>query len=382
MNEKETALKAFLGRPEKQVGPLFSGQRFPNVVVCSDGTVVATWGSQSCLVRRSEDGGETWGPLIEVATPGFHGGGTVAAETEPNLIIFNDVSHPPRTPQPEAGPLEVYQSRDHGKNWARIAVTIHPDRHGNVPSRHMAEHGVCLRYGPRPGRLLRTARVYNPPGARPPRYTLAIYSDDGGFTWHSSAPFPETGTGESALVELADGRVFFTARKSCFDTDPDRFHARRHVALSRDAGETWTGLRTLEALPDGPRYRGGERRGSNYNGHFGMLAGLARLPLADRDILLYSNADTPDHRRIRGTVWASFDGGDSWPVKRLVHEGPFAYSSLAAGRPGTPSEGWLYLQFEGGKENCNEAGYLARFNLAWLLAGETTGDGLVPGWLA
>jgi hypothetical protein len=56
---------------------------------------------------------------------------------------------------------------------------------------------------------------------------------------------------------------------------------------------------------------------------------------------------------------------------------PSAYSSLAAGRPGTPSEGWIYLQFEHGEGKQQYAGcQIARFNLAWLLAGEATGDGL------
>ena len=30
------------------------------------------------------------------------------------------------------------------------------------------------------------------------------------------------------------------------------------------------------------------------------------------------------------------DGGETWPLKRLIEPGPFAYSSLSAGRPGTP----------------------------------------------
>ena len=39
------------------------------------------------------------------------------------------------------------------------------------------------------------------------------------------------------------------------------------------------------------------------------------------------------------TVWASFDGGRTWPVKRLVYDGPSAYSNLGVGRNGTPSQG-------------------------------------------
>ena len=75
-------------------------------------------------------------------------------------------------------------------------------------------------------------------------------------------------------------------------------------------------------------------RGANYNGHFGMAAGLARLPVAGCDILLYSNADHDGHERVRLTVWGSLDGGATWPLTRLVDGGPSAYSSRAAGRPG------------------------------------------------
>lgn len=78
------------------------------------------------------------------------------------------------------------------------------------------------------------------------------------------------------------------------------------------------------------------------------------------------------------TVWASLDGTKTWPVKRLVYDGPSAYSSLAAGRPGTPSEGLIYLLYEGGPDGMYSAIHLARFNLAWLLEGEPTGDGELP----
>ena len=94
-----------------------------------------------------------------------------------------------------------------------------------------------------------------------------------------------------------------------------------------------------------------------------------------RDILIYSNCDSPSGRD-HGTVWASFDGGKTWPVKRLIDEGAFGYSSLDAGRPGTQSAGWIYCQFESGGAK------VARFNLSWLLAGELTGDGAIPKGIA
>ncbi len=36
------------------------GERFPNVVITTKGTVLATWGSKRLRARRSEDGGKTW----------------------------------------------------------------------------------------------------------------------------------------------------------------------------------------------------------------------------------------------------------------------------------------------------------------------------------
>ena len=105
------------------------------------------------------------------------------------------------------------------------------------------------------------------------------------------------------------------------------------------------------------------------------MGGLVRLPIAGDDILIFSNLDTAKPKRERMTVWASFDGGRTWPLKRLVFEGPSAYSSLTAGRPSTPAEGWIFLHFEGGPQGGST---VARFNLSWLLAGETTGDGEIP----
>ncbi|MEW4570418.1 sialidase family protein [Tautonia sp. JC769] len=369
------ALGPFLGAARFDELTLFDEERFPNVIVGRDGTVVATWGSERIRVRRSEDGGDSWGPEIDVGE-GIHGGGALVDERSGAMLMFVHPEHPPR--DGSTAPRTVYRSEDQGASWAECEATFREDANGYVPSLHMSEHGTTLRRGPHAGRLIRPARVYQP---SPDRYATAIYSDDGGQTWQSSGPFPLQGTGEGALLERSDGQLIYSARRSFFPDD-EPFQAGRVFARSDDGGTTWGDPFSSTEVPDGPRYRGEERRGANYNAHFGMMAGFARLPVRDRDILISSNADHDGHERVRLTVWASFDGGATWPVKRLVHEAESAYSSLAAGRPGTPSEGWIYLLYEYGDESSQYVGgKLARLNLSWILDGELTGDGTLPAWL-
>jgi len=100
---------------------------------------------------------------------------------------------------------------------------------------------------------------------------------------------------------------------------------------------------------------------------YGCNAGLVRLPLevtGGRDVLLFSTPDNPGASRVRMTVWASFDGARTWPVKRLVYEGPSAYSSLAADKDGN-----VFLLFERGRKKLYETIAVARFNLEWLAGG-------------
>jgi len=355
----EGALKSFLGKPEISLKQVYKNERFPNIVVTLEGTLVATWGNKHIRARRSEDGGATWGPEITIANPGFHGGGTTVDESTGDILAFVEDKHPP-------APLTIYRSKDDGRTWKPEKPTIHPDSKGNMPSMHMNDHGITLRHGKHKGRLIRPSRYYGVRNHRsewPTHYTGAVYSDDGGKTWRTSDPFPENGTGEATVAELSDGRIYYNSRVH-WQERPN--NTRRREAWSRDGGQTWTDWRIVEILPDGHQHRS-----------YGCMGGLARLPVKGRDILIFSNIDTPNATRERATVWGSFDGGKTWPVKRLVYDGKSAYSSLNAGRPGTPSEGWIYLHFEGGP---NGGSTVARFNLSWLTAGEATGDGSIPDW--
>ena len=290
-----------------------------------------------------------------------------------------------------------------------MRTNVLPDKNGNTLAMHFNETGVTLKGGNHDGRLLRPARWYaqgdfDDQMAR--HYTSAVYSDDGGVTWYASEPFPAMGTGEAALVQLSDGSVYYNTRRHWTPldrtepedgvnrdgvnrdgvtpldrTEPEDALAekaqryasgrtrRRWSALSTNGGAAWSDARLVGDLPDGPQ-----------GDDFGLFGGLARLDpdaLPDRragcdDLLLFSNVEHLCERR-NGVVWLSTDSGARWLRKRVLDGGEFGYSSLAAGRAGTPSEGWVYCFFEAGRATryfeVGSVGRLARFNMAWLVQG-------------
>ncbi|MEM7263416.1 MAG: sialidase family protein [Planctomycetota bacterium] len=363
--EEKTAVRGTDGPLSDQLKPaslemqqVFQRERFPNVVVATDGTLVASFGTSSLRVRRSTDGGKTWGEMITVAKPGFQGGGLTVDETSGHILAFVEKHHPPAE-------ISIYRSGDHGKTWKSQNVDIAPDSKGNAPSMHMNDRGITLRYGKHKGRLIRPTRWYagkNDRSRWPHHYTNAMYSDDGGKSWKTSDPFPENGTGEACIIELSDGRLYYNSRVHWQENPKNR---RRRSAISTDGGQTWKNFRIIDALPDGPQ-----------DTNYGCMAGLARLAVQGKDILVYSNCDSERGRK-QMTVWASFDGGKTWPVKRLLFKGRGAYSSMTSGRPGTATAGWIYLHFEGGPKG---ASTVAKFNLRHIAEGQATGDGKIPDW--
>ena len=332
------------------------------VAVAMDGSVLIFKNKSSktdeekyISVKRSVDGGQTWaeekkvGDMVKVdgdmsddgryPNNNWAGlGNVVVDEITGDIMVFLTTL---KTAQ------KLYRSKDHGKTWKIEETTIRPGKDGWMPATNGAcDPGVTIKHGSKKGRLLMPARVfpeYLNKGKGRKRYNdlyaMALYSDDRGKTWNSSAPFPIAGTGESGLVELTSGRIYHNSRT----------HMRpgnRRIAFSDDAGETWYGEHEDDELFDGPP------------DVYGCKAALLRLPYENKDILLFSS---PGNRETRTdiNVWASFDGGQTWPVNKLIKSGPGNYTWMAAGRNGTPSEGMVYLL--AGKD------WMAQFNMAWLL---------------
>ncbi|MBN2326925.1 MAG: exo-alpha-sialidase, partial [Candidatus Omnitrophica bacterium] len=269
----------------------------------------------------------------------------------------------------------LWRSRDDGKTWSKEEIVMKPNAAGHgVPGGVQAdvvcsESGVALEHGEHRGRLVMPARIQPPMGDNAQEYwqynyNTSIYSDDGGRTWQVGEPV-QSGTGEGTLAELSDGRLYYNSR-SHMSADH-----RRRIAWSYDGGRRWVDWQVSDDLFEvgGPHYFKYGRKPS-----YGCNAGLVRLPLeasGGRDVLLFSTPDNPGatspyNGRVRMTVWASMDGGESWPTKRLIHEGISSYSSLAAGR-----DGFIYLLFERGEKKLYEKITFARFDLNWILKGDS-----------
>jgi sialidase-1 len=347
----------FLGPARSTTRQTFAGRGGRDIVTARNGAVLTF---KDKLMRESIDGGATWSAPREVGPDA--GGKVVVDETNGEILYVH------------ADKGYLWRSRDDGRTWGRERITVRPNKfnHGSPDTVPLGvgafQPGVTLQFGPHRGRLLVACRIFGPANSnavewRPYHYNTAMYSDDGGATWQVSAPFPILGSGEAALAELSDGRILYSSREHMGQNN-------RFFGWSLDGGELWLNPFESDVLPDGAR-------GTSY----GCMGGLLRLPIAGADVLVYSNLDTTAGRmpekvgastsagRERVSVWASFDGGRTWPVKRCVHEGPSAYSSLGAGRPGTASAGLIFLNYEGGVNHCYEAVHVAAFNLTWLLNG-------------
>ena len=76
---------------------LFTGERFPNLVVTKNGVIVATWGKKNFVSRRSTDGGISWEPPVSIGQ-GINGGGTIVNENNGELITFLEKGDHPLPP--------------------------------------------------------------------------------------------------------------------------------------------------------------------------------------------------------------------------------------------------------------------------------------------
>ncbi|MBF8187172.1 exo-alpha-sialidase [Nonomuraea sp. K274] len=337
--------------------------RAPTVVKAGDGGLLAFAGAhlETCgdsgpgdiVLKRSSDGGRTWGALRVLArhsaTPRVFAHNPVPivdTTTDPQRVVLLYTENHDR--------VYVRTSDDHGATWGeRKAITRDiwkpawgawqpgmeesPGQVGTGPA-----HGIQLTRGDYAGRLVAGVTVRLAPGIyrESPLGGALIYSDDHGATWQAGASShgaePAIGAQELSLFERSDGSVFVVARN---EEGTAETVDRAAYAVSRDQGETFEVDFSL-LPPLGLPARG-------------VQASALALRAKDRDgydrALLAAPAGS---ERVNLTIRSSFDGGRTWQAPQdgaLVRDGISAYSDmidLGGGKYGIIYEGGIDDQHE------------------------------------
>jgi sialidase-1 len=271
----------------------------------------ADQGDIDTVLKRSSDGGCTWGRLQVVASGHGNTFGNPTPVADPRsgriaLLLCRTVGDGyadlDRNRQ-----VYVTSSTDGGATWARprdITSRVKPANwtwYATGPG-----HAIALRHGPFAGRLLAPANHMATTAAGEVYGAHSLYSDDGGTTWRigyiQQDPSEWINLNENSLAELPDGRVYINARDEGGFSD-----ATRADGYSLDGGLTVQGFSPQEDLP-GPVVQGAVLQ----------TGGGA---------LLYSAPADPV-RRARMAVRVSQDGGISWATAWTVSQRPAGYSDL------------------------------------------------------
>lgn len=295
-------------------------------------------GDIDLLVKRSADGGQTWGPQQVVRTdPGNTCGNPspVLDKTTGTLWLLSTWN---RGDDPEnriiAGTSRdtrrvfAMSSADDGRNWsAAREITSDVKRSNWTWYATGPGGGIQLERGPHRGRLVVPCDHIEAATKR--YYSHVIYSDDHGRSWRLGGRTPGDQVNECQVVELGDGRLLLNMRNY------DSSQRRRQVVFSEDGGLTWGGQRFDDNLVE-PICQASLRRCG--------------------ECLLFANPADPQHR-VNLTVQISRDDGSRWTRLRTLHAGPSAYSDLA-----DLGDGMAGCLYECGASQPYETIVFARFN--------------------
>lgn len=355
--------------------PGYACFRIPAVVRSTSGTLLAfaegrvdncgDAGDIDLVVKRSTDGGRTWGPL-RVVNPGngdTHGNPVPVVDATTGRILLittynagRDDSAGCAVPCPRTPHLQY--SDDDGRTWsAPRDISAEADRPGwDSWYASGPVHGIQLTVGPHAGRLVFGVNAETSDGAGHPiaNHAALVYSDDHGAHWHIGATdtyrFPAGGTftqkpSEVSVVQLPNGDIYAGGREQG-GTDI----GNRDYAISRDGGQTFSTRFTT--IPDlvTPMVQG------------------SLLRVGHR-ILFASPSDT-DRRRWM-MIRSSFDNGRTWQNAdqgTRITDDWSGYSDLV--RVGGDTIGLLY---EGGALDARDEIRFARFDLAYLGGRDTPG---------
>lgn len=297
--------------------------RIPSLILTPKGTLLAfaegraaahDSGHIELVMKRSADGGRTWGTLTRLAAdpPNTIGDPCPVIDRDTGTIfllhtrnlgedserkVLNGTSKGPRT-------VWVMSSGDDGITWTEPRE-ITKEVKGLNWTWYATGPGVGIQLAG--GRLLIPC---NDALAGSKTYQAhSIYSDDHGKTWKLGGISGVLGN-ESQAVELSDGSVMTNMRSY-------RKKGCRAVSISKDGGLTWGDLRDDAALVEPI-----------------CQASLTRFVRNGKVGLLFCNPADPKNRR-NLTMRVSEDDGKTWPRSIVIEPGAAAYSCMAVFPDGT-----------------------------------------------
>ncbi|MGA5508023.1 sialidase family protein [Streptomyces umbrinus] len=313
----------------------YASFRIPAVVATGGGTGSGTllafcegrvgsrddFGNIDIVLKRSTDGGLTWGPLQVAAKNGDALSGNpapVVLDTGRVLLVHvrnaalatEDSIRRGKVSAADGRRVWVQHSDDEGLTWSspkEITKQTKKDTwrwYATAPG-----HAVQLSTG----RVVVPANHSLPPTGKDTgtegKYNggHCLLSDDDGETWRIGYVDDNTdnyiNVNETTATELPDGRVYFNTRTD--STAP----GTRADAYSRDGGQTLVKPFRPQAGLTGPVVEG------------------SVLQLRDPDVLLYSGPADPGFRALM-TIRASTDDGVTWRPAHTVDGLPAGYSDL------------------------------------------------------
>lgn len=323
--------------------------RIPAIVKTTKGTLLAfaearkdapgqSWcddqGDIDLVVRRSTDGGATWGPTIMVSQSAgeTHGNPVpIVVETGPNAgrIVLLTTHNPLDLATPRTPYVQYSTATQDGTAWsAPRSVADQIDDPGWNWSATGPVHGIQLKRGPHAGRLIAGINA-EPSGGSP--LAGAVYSDDGGTTWRIGGLRPgataDIKPQEISPIELTDGRIYLAAR----DTQQTGTWPRSY-ATSSDGGATLDG--PFREIPNVAATRSVQ----------GSTLRLRATDEGDRyNRILFATPIDPDpatNYRRNLTIYSSYDEGSTWPSRKQITADRSGYSDMVETSSG--SIGVLY----------------------------------------
>ena len=348
--------------------------RIPALLTTAKGTILAFnearkfTGSDSdqidLFLRRSFDDGRSFRDVQVVTTEnGWVSGNPVPVQDRATGTIWLLFC---RNEREKISTLEVPRSvwvtssNDDGGTWnepKEITASVKP-----------SDWAAWYATGPCHGIRMRNGRIVIPANHREVKqnadeeddhdFSHIIYSDDHGKNWKLGAS-ADRHTNESTVLETNDGWLYINSRNQYSSREHVTYY--RRVAWSKNGGSSFSPSISDAGLPE-PRCQ----------------ANVCRYTLAEdgppgqgKNRVLFSNPGPPQqHERNHLTIRLSYDECRTWPISKVICEGPSSYSDLCIAGDGTIC--CLYEKGNSSREGISTYSgdiSFARFDLQWLTDG-------------